>query len=415
MRVHQHSEPRERRGGARSHSALRLGRRGDAQEREADRLAGQPLRGEATRPSASGSDAPIQLNHSVTSMLQSERQGGAPLDAGLRRAFEPRLGEDLSGVRVHADRRAAALAAGLGARALTVGEDLFFGAGQYAPESAPGRRLLAHELAHVSQQRVGGERVQREELPTVTGGSTLRSPVVEELFVQLNTVATGLSGRPLGLRERQILAGVFGRSLDLDRVRIAESSILQYRTVGNVIRVPPGFDVRDEQSAQTLVHEATHCWQYQHGGTRYLSGSLVAQIGASIRSGSRNTAYDYRVGPRTSAFELGPEQQALMVENTFAMRRDRDADPRESYRGNHMSADGRFQSLTRDQRLAEIRRELPDHERMLAQLTAALPAPEVDLMLNRASEVMGAPGRLFESLPEERRLTPLRPLIELRF
>ena len=58
-------------------------------------------------------------------------------------------------VRVHADTPAARLASALGANALTVGSDIFFGAGRYAPETAEGERLLAHELAHVAQQ--GGE------------------------------------------------------------------------------------------------------------------------------------------------------------------------------------------------------------------------------------------------------------------
>lgn len=65
------------------------------------------------------------------------------------------MGHDFSGVRVHADARAAGAASALAARAFTVGDDIVFGAGEYAHHTDSGRRLLSHELAHVMQQRGG--------------------------------------------------------------------------------------------------------------------------------------------------------------------------------------------------------------------------------------------------------------------
>lgn len=59
---------------------------------------------------------------------------------------------DFSGVRVHHGQRPTALARQLGARAFTVGGDVFFGDGQFNPSQRAGRRLLAHELTHVLQQ-----------------------------------------------------------------------------------------------------------------------------------------------------------------------------------------------------------------------------------------------------------------------
>jgi hypothetical protein len=69
--------------------------------------------------------------------------------------MEPRFGHDFSRVRVHTDARAAESAEAVHATAYTVGRDVVFGAGQYAPQSEAGRRLLAHELAHVVQQDSG--------------------------------------------------------------------------------------------------------------------------------------------------------------------------------------------------------------------------------------------------------------------
>jgi hypothetical protein len=76
---------------------------------------------------------------------------GRPLDWGVRRDFEVQLGHDLSRVRVHTDRDAAGLAELIGADAVTVGPEIFFAAGAYRPETADGRRLLAHEILHTVQ------------------------------------------------------------------------------------------------------------------------------------------------------------------------------------------------------------------------------------------------------------------------
>jgi hypothetical protein len=64
-----------------------------------------------------------------------------------------RVQHDFSGVRLHAGPRAAASAAALGARAFTIGQDIVFGLGAFAPHRPEGLRLIAHELTHVAQQR----------------------------------------------------------------------------------------------------------------------------------------------------------------------------------------------------------------------------------------------------------------------
>jgi len=66
--------------------------------------------------------------------------------------MEPRFGHDFTNVRVHSDPSAAESARAVGALAYTVGRDVVFGSGQYAPQVGRGRELLAHELAHVVQQ-----------------------------------------------------------------------------------------------------------------------------------------------------------------------------------------------------------------------------------------------------------------------
>jgi hypothetical protein len=66
---------------------------------------------------------------------------------------------DFSDIRIHSDARAAESARAVNAQAYTVGRDIVFGANRYAPQTYAGRRLLAHELTHVAQQRATGERI----------------------------------------------------------------------------------------------------------------------------------------------------------------------------------------------------------------------------------------------------------------
>lgn len=84
--------------------------------------------------------------------LNAASQGGMPLPAELRGFFEPRFERDLSHVRLHLDSAAEEGARAVQAKAYTVGSDIVFGAGEYAPSTTAGRHLMAHELAHVIQQ-----------------------------------------------------------------------------------------------------------------------------------------------------------------------------------------------------------------------------------------------------------------------
>jgi hypothetical protein len=84
------------------------------------------------------------------------RQAGEPLPAATRDFFEPRFGHDFSRVRVHTDSEAAAAARGVRARAFTLGQHIVFGRAEYAPATAHGKLLLAHELTHVVQQGASG-------------------------------------------------------------------------------------------------------------------------------------------------------------------------------------------------------------------------------------------------------------------
>lgn len=97
-------------------------------------------------PFKRSADRASEIPPIVHNVLQSS---GQSLDAATRTILEPRFGHDFSRVRVHHDDQAAESAQAVQAEAYTVGQDIVFGTGQYAPATAAGQRLLAHELAHV--------------------------------------------------------------------------------------------------------------------------------------------------------------------------------------------------------------------------------------------------------------------------
>ncbi len=135
----------------------------DFEERQADSVAEQVMRAAAPNDGA-------RVDGAAPSQVDAARGGGGgrPLAPPVREFFEPRFGHGFGDVRVHTDAQAARSARGLGALAYTVGTDMVFAEGQYAPETQAGRTLLAHELAHVVQQRDGAQRVQRKVTPGCT-------------------------------------------------------------------------------------------------------------------------------------------------------------------------------------------------------------------------------------------------------
>lgn len=160
---------------------LKVSQRHDPAEREADATAravmcmqGPIAPAVANAPTlqrkaagAIGADAQAEAE------IRRAQGGGMPLPAPLRRFMEPRLRADFSAVRVHTDGRAAGLASRLAARAFAFGRDIFFGRGEFQPETPAGQELIAHELTHTIQQRAvlqrqaSGLAVQQREAPAI--------------------------------------------------------------------------------------------------------------------------------------------------------------------------------------------------------------------------------------------------------
>ena len=152
---------------------LTISSAGDRYEVEADRVAEQVMgmteprlqrRALGSTPTVQRQSEAVVADQVPLPVQQALNSRGQPLDAATRAFMEPRFGHDFARVRVYADDRAAESARALNASAYTVAPNIVFGAGQYAPQTDTGRRLLAHELTHVVQQANGHQPfVQRQD------------------------------------------------------------------------------------------------------------------------------------------------------------------------------------------------------------------------------------------------------------
>ncbi|MBS1912179.1 MAG: DUF4157 domain-containing protein [Bacteroidetes bacterium] len=163
---------------ARTAAGLSVNPTNDSYEHEAERTASHVMNG-GLGSNAQLAQAPAGIQRSPAAEAGgggSASAGpaglastGRPLDATSRTFMEPRFGTSFEGVRIHTGPDAAASAAELGASAYTVGRDIVFGAGMFRPETHDGQHLLAHELAHVVQQRPG---ISRQPAPPATQTQT---------------------------------------------------------------------------------------------------------------------------------------------------------------------------------------------------------------------------------------------------
>ncbi|RKH73106.1 DUF4157 domain-containing protein [Corallococcus interemptor] len=132
-------------------------------EAEAERLAFGGMTGQQARVLARPA-APAGVAER-TLMAHALREPGSPFPAPVRASFAHRFGQPLEDVRLHVGEGADTVARALGARAFSFGAHVGFSHGAWAPESAEGRSLLAHELTHVLQQRGGPPALLRQEQP----------------------------------------------------------------------------------------------------------------------------------------------------------------------------------------------------------------------------------------------------------
>lgn len=291
---------------------VRMNVPGDVHEQEAEaaaeRVAGPPpsLRAGSGAPISAAPPAQRKVQ-GVAGQSQAAPAGvrealsstGQPLDYETRARMEPRFGQDFSRVRVHTDARAAESAHAAGALAYTVGPDIVFGSGQYAPRTTAGARLLAHELTHTVQQglaaheagsgHAGAFLMQRQQAAAPPAAATTPAQIYAQALGKLKaldpTLYGYLSKATLGGGPTTIMTDVtqgqpgvpsltVAINLDVKLAPLAANKDAEF-SPGTITRPAAagapfvfGFNMTINQSmpadtvpdmvAEVLVHEGTH-------------------------------------------------------------------------------------------------------------------------------------------------------------
>ncbi len=256
-------------------SDLTIGAPDDVYEREADAVAERVMRMEHTgagtlqrqcascehddetplvRTKAAAASPPATAETAPSSVRQVLASPGRALTPETRAYFEPRFGDDFSGVRVHTDALAARSARELQALAYTVGGHIVFDTGRFAPETREGRHLLAHELTHVRQQS-GNNRGTSGGYPDRTG----RAGIIQRRVRPENVTCRATGLRNPDLTGDEVVAAL--QAADADAIALAQGAETALTEHLDAVRaggaVDADFDtILQEELGLTLTNNA---------------------------------------------------------------------------------------------------------------------------------------------------------------
>lgn len=262
------------------------------------------------------------------------RGGGDPMPASLRNFMEPRFGADFGRVRFHHGPAAAGVAQALEARAFTVGHDIVFGDGQYDPHSSAGRRLIAHELTHVLQQREGLQSVQRQILQRDAINDDIAdpaAPTLEELLklfgMRLEALEPTLARRIQTLLRGALATGDGSMKLSaFDPAGLAEgrtdrrivgavdSLALSTDASGDQARSHFSLDSRRTESFPSFVGETTMSARVRGDMESGTAADIVLPGARTIDDRSREAAEMETLGEEFVATEAPPPQTFASVD-----------------------------------------------------------------------------------------------------
>lgn len=249
-------------------SRLEISAVDDPRERHAERVAEQVTGMPETQ--ATGGRERRESSASVHDGLRSP---GRPLEDATSSSMAARFGRDFSHVRVHTDAEAAHSARAVGALAYTVGRDIVFGEGEYAPGSPDGKRLLAHELAHVAQHssqaqavvsRKPGDQTEEKERAKLLTDFTDGAGLSDKIVGRIQSAMSAFSLSQLHAMQKSGLRFWPGDSLPpefADRVKRKNiSTPAEYLDAIHVIRMV------ENASTDAIRHEMAHSWDHARTG-----------------------------------------------------------------------------------------------------------------------------------------------------
>lgn len=257
-------------------ASLPVSKPSDRSEQEATRIASRVATADPARVALLPQRRSAVLPARPTSAAPAG-SGGQALPAPVQQLMQRQLGIRLDGVRLHTDANAAREADQLDARAFTVGGDIFFGAGQYRPESAEGRELIAHELVHTVQQ---GAAVQRSLLPGAEVQERSPPMIQRGLFSRaLKEARSYLAGLADGLPGYRLFCLAIGYN-PIAGTDVARDGPNVLRAIAGV--VPFGDTILETLQNHGIIQKRAEFVAGQFGALKALGSGIISDVTAFI-------------------------------------------------------------------------------------------------------------------------------------
>lgn len=256
---------------------------------------------------------PVSIQPSFEQGLSSSKGSGEPLQPTTQQFMESRFSADFSGVRIHTGSHAQQLSSNINAQAFTHGNDIYFNAGKYSPQTESGGTLLAHELTHTVQQGASpaGEslvsrkrttlqnRIAKKEQP-----ASYQSPVIHRSLIDEGLLSQiDLSARPGGHQlppdAREYLQGYFHTNIDDIRIHSDREIATLCKAAGinafvkgkDIAIVPSRLNMETEEGAVLLSEQVSKSLKQRGVRSTGTDGnevggpsSLISQITAAIKA-----------------------------------------------------------------------------------------------------------------------------------
>jgi Domain of unknown function (DUF4157) len=243
----------------------------DPAEREADTTARTVMSMPAPQVTTWSSGVQRKANDNTASLSvpAMNAAGGIPLPLKTRAFFEPRFKADFKNVRIHADAEAGRMARAINARAFASGNHIYFGKGEYQPDTPSGLELIAHELTHTIQQ---GAAVQRKEAsPAISefaGQQLQRESLFPDISIDpLDYVAKHASDIP-GFDMFTMILGV--NPVNMTRVDRSAANIMRA-----IVKILPGGGLITRALDAHGVFDKIGIWVEKQLATLALTGQSI--------------------------------------------------------------------------------------------------------------------------------------------
>ena len=292
------------------HAKLEMTEPGDHDEQEADAVANAIVSGGkiSRKISGGGGSSGIAVSQQMESQLSQLQGGGRQMPEGLRNMMESGLGQDFSQVRLHTDNEAASMSSSIQAKAFTLGNDIYFNRGQFAPETSEGQRLVAHELTHVVQ---GTEKVGRQKKAEDETDQSTQTDIQRAILISIvNEMSEDIEGKKAmdyndsNIKDVNIddILGENEKVVNLDYARDGFDN----KTPGNVPAIKTReitkiIEKKDDTNGKITKEEVKEMEEYI--AYYYLTSS--SDFKNYINSLKKNTTYILKEGYKNGKFRKG--------------------------------------------------------------------------------------------------------------